>query len=415
MSRRFLARALTVACFGLLVAAIVFGPQASEGSGSPATPVPSPVTSGVWAWGLNDVGQLGLGGTGGGIDIVRVPTVDDAIAVRAGDGHSLALRADGTVWAWGANGHGQLGDGTRTNRSVAAPVVGLDHMIAIAAGDWHSLAVREDGSVWGWGFNGSGQAAGQDGHRALAPTRIPQVPDAVAVAAGSAFSLALTTDGEVWTWGINADGALGRGDIGGARFVAQPVHGLPRIRAVGAGARHALAIDMNGEVWSWGANVGGQLGDGTYTARGTPARIDGLKGARAVDGGMHTSMAITEHGQVWAWGRHGAQAAPDVALVEAGQTYPVAVGLPRNALAIAGYFDCLVLLDDRTIWGWRATFPYGGEGLGRLPRIPVPVNGLSEVKAMDAGTGHTLAIAWHDKNVVASRGTMPALQGGRTP
>src|SRR5581483_949361 len=60
---------------------------------------------------------LGVGGTG---------TLTNVVALAAGgDGHSLALKADGTVWAWGANAYGQLGDNTTTERHTPVQVLGV--------------------------------------------------------------------------------------------------------------------------------------------------------------------------------------------------------------------------------------------------------------------------------------------------
>jgi len=57
------------------------------------------------------------------------------------DGHSLALRSDGTVWAWGYNSHGQLGSRTTNNCNLPVLVPGLEGVTAIAAGGLHSLAM----------------------------------------------------------------------------------------------------------------------------------------------------------------------------------------------------------------------------------------------------------------------------------
>src|SRR5439155_10844007 len=45
-------------------------------------------------------------------------------ALAAGGGHSLALKKDGTVWAWGHNDVGQLGDGTVIDRHAPVQVCG---------------------------------------------------------------------------------------------------------------------------------------------------------------------------------------------------------------------------------------------------------------------------------------------------
>ena len=71
----------------------------------------------------------------------------NALAVAAGQTHSLALRNNGTVAAWGGNGSGQI--------TVPASATNI---IGIAAGWNHSLAVRSNGTVIGWGYNLDGEA-----------------------------------------------------------------------------------------------------------------------------------------------------------------------------------------------------------------------------------------------------------------
>ena len=84
----------------------------------------------LWAWGDNESSQLGLGT----FDVpmppkahptpTRVGTASDWAAVASGDTHSLARKTDGTLWAWGMNDRGQLGLGDTTNRDVPTRVPG---------------------------------------------------------------------------------------------------------------------------------------------------------------------------------------------------------------------------------------------------------------------------------------------------
>ena len=52
-----------------------------------------------------------------------------------------------------------------------------------------------------------------------------------------------------------------------------------RIKAIAAGRLHALAVDTDGYLWTWGYNGNGQLGDGTLNSRALPARVSGTSTA----------------------------------------------------------------------------------------------------------------------------------------
>ncbi|HEY9096776.1 MAG TPA: hypothetical protein VIN35_13605, partial [Hydrogenophaga sp.] len=116
----------------------------------------------VWSWGSNASGQLGLGTCGETMvtDDQLVPAhvtgLSSVQTIAAGYDHSLALKADGTVWAFGKNNVGQLGDGSTTDRDCAVQVRGLPTdaaVIQVAAGSQGSYALDAKGRVWAWGRN----------------------------------------------------------------------------------------------------------------------------------------------------------------------------------------------------------------------------------------------------------------------
>jgi len=117
--------------------------------------------------GIQPNGQLGNGtftttGNQGIPTPAQITGLTNVIAISAAGDTSLALKSDGTVWAWGDNDVGQLGVGYFTTSApygIATPVQvsGLNHVIEIAAGDGHSLALRNDSTVWAWGANDFGQ------------------------------------------------------------------------------------------------------------------------------------------------------------------------------------------------------------------------------------------------------------------
>src|SRR5579859_4959203 len=78
-------------------------------------------------------------------------------AVSSGIGFSVALLNTGQVYAWGANNVGQLGDGNTTASATPVRVRGLSHVKAISAGGFSSVALLDSGGVMAWGDNQVGQ------------------------------------------------------------------------------------------------------------------------------------------------------------------------------------------------------------------------------------------------------------------
>jgi len=73
---------------------------------------------------------------------------------------------------------------------------------------------------------------------------------------------------------------------------------------VAAGIKHSLVIDEFGNLWAWGDNEHGQLGDGDYSGKFIPQRIGlGIK-FKSISTGLYHSLAIDSTGQLWAWGNN---------------------------------------------------------------------------------------------------------------
>jgi alpha-tubulin suppressor-like RCC1 family protein len=74
----------------------------------------------LWAWGSNASGKVGIITDDATLyrSPNRVDTASDWVAVAAGYGHSLALKSDGSLWAWGLNDCSQLGLGSTTNKNT---------------------------------------------------------------------------------------------------------------------------------------------------------------------------------------------------------------------------------------------------------------------------------------------------------
>ncbi|MGP3957685.1 RCC1 domain-containing protein [Nonomuraea sp. 3N208] len=266
----------------------------------------------VWAWGENPNGQLGNGTTNGSPVPVRValPAGTTITAIAAGDDHTLALTSTGSLLAWGYNDFGQVGDGSTIDRNAPVPVAlptGTT-ITAIGAGAGHSLAVTSTGRVLAWGYNNTGQLGIGNTNDSVLPVEVPLPGDVTltAVEGGSAHSLALTSTGQLWSWGWNTYGQLGNDTTTQSNVPVQV--NLPTGTTVTAiTAAHGwfnLAVDSTGRLLAWGDNSYGQLGNGTTTQSNVPIQVQLPDGTTvtAIAGGDDHSVALTSGGRVLTWG-----------------------------------------------------------------------------------------------------------------
>jgi alpha-tubulin suppressor-like RCC1 family protein len=296
----------------------------------------------LWAWGDNggevgdglisvsqpdgniaDAGQPYPGPVANVVPCDAPQTITNPVAVAAGgDDFTVVADGSGTVWTFGENSGAQLGNGTGPcffgcpSIATPAPISGLANIVAVAAGYQHALALSSAGTVSAWGNNsGSANApsgaplTGQLGIGGVADqgcsscaTNVPvatQFPTGVvivAVAAGSYYSVALDSSGNVWTWGDNYYGQLGNGTNGNCAdnhsvTVPNMLTTISNVIAIAAGDSHTVALRADKTVWTWGAYGNGQLGR-TITNDCRDCCMDSLPGQVVAAGLSNNVVAI---------------------------------------------------------------------------------------------------------------------------
>ena len=297
----------------------------------------------AYAWGNNKFGQLGIGTTAQRNTPVPVPKPAGApadftyVQADAGGYHSLAIGSDGYVYAWGLNDHGQLGNHTKSNSSTPVRVHGPGNSgeglkaIQVAAGAWNSMALAADGTVYTWGSISKGYSYDCSSPQTV-PTTVKDPSDAsgvfhaVQISTSWSFDMALGQDGYVYTWGYNTNGQFGNNTSDStSTTVFHPTPSRvfasnkstaaagPWLKAVqvSAGGWHALAIGEDGNTWAWGYNGYGNLGNGAttgeYDANPIPVRVQypkdaGTVAATQISAGFYHSLALDKEGNAWAWG-----------------------------------------------------------------------------------------------------------------
>lgn len=227
----------------------------------------------LMAWGDNSSGQCG------GVEIPErlqpqlFGTGPDWAQILPGRDFVVARKTNGVLYAWG--------NAEATNREALSPV--YEDPVPIrgendeASSGWQKISVLEtassnsvgkrlfglkDGILSGWG--------GRDGLGEFDPEfRLPwwdQRQDTFGVLPGTWRSLSAN---------------VGKGD-----------------------ESHALAVRSDGTLWAWGANLDGQLGDGTRILRDAPNQVgSGNHWKEAFAGGAH-SLALQVDGSLWVWGNN---------------------------------------------------------------------------------------------------------------
>jgi alpha-tubulin suppressor-like RCC1 family protein len=251
----------------------------------------------LWAWGCNGSGRLGDNtATSRSSPVLVVGGFTDWCQVAAGGCHTAALRTNGTLWAWGVGFSGRLGDGTITSRSSPVSVIGgFTDWCQVSAGERHTAAVRTNGTLWAWGENGNGQAG--DGTTTCKTSPVSVIggfTDWCQVSAADFHTAALRTNGTLWTWGFNIHGRLGDGTITARSSPVSVIGGFTNWCQVAAGTAHTAAVRTNGTLWAWGYNLNGRLGDNTATDRSSPVSvIGGFTDWCQVSAGRHTAAVRT--------------------------------------------------------------------------------------------------------------------------
>jgi alpha-tubulin suppressor-like RCC1 family protein len=350
----------------------------------------------VWCWGQGASGELG---DGGGVARSTMEVVTglppEVMELALGDAHSCVVTTAGAVWCWGANESGQLGDGTTVPRALPGAVFGLDDAIAVVAGGAFTCALRAEHTVTSWGKNATGELAqGAPGAPALFPLAVPGLVEVERMTAADRHACAATRDGELYCWGSNSQGELGDAtstDRAAPTRVATRQPGGGHVTALAAGVAHTCAVDGE-QIYCWGANQLGERGDGNDTATATtPSLVTALGAVTDIAAAGHHTCAIEDNGTAWCWGANQAGQLGEGTTTNIGVPVPVSQLGDAAALAAGDNFSC-ALRRDGTVWCWGDD-RLGQLGTGaRVDRLtPTEVAHLSGALTLAVGAAHTCA------------------------
>ena len=295
----------------------------------------------VYCWGWNNNGQLGQGNTTDSSVPVEVKgaLLGKTVTAIGGSGNTSCAIAEGKIYCWGSNSSGTVGVNTTTsyyttpqlvvagNTSTTLPSSYTATKLSTSGSRSYLMCAIADGKAYCWGPNEVGQVG--DG-TTTTPRRLPtKVLDTGVLSSKTITSISqdgykdsasggyphvcVVASGSLYCWGENNSGQLGRaaGNTTDSRspvaVYASGVLSGKTIQDVGAGLRHTCAL-ADGEVYCWGLNSSGQVGDNTTTTRYVPVKVyqetNVLQGitVNSIGAGANRGCAVTVNAKAFCWG-----------------------------------------------------------------------------------------------------------------
>lgn len=321
-------------------------------------------------------------------------TVQQVTAGKMGS-HTCAVTSGGT-YCWGYGGSGQLGDGTGTvnQDSVARLVTGGLTFTQVAPGSDHTCALTAAGAAYCWGYNGSGQLGNNTTNSSNAPVAVSGGLTFSSLSAGVGHTCGVSST-TLYCWGADWNGQLGDDVLLVDKLVPTPVAGVLAWASVAAGYYHTCGRTTGGDLYCWGWDGYGQLGnDGLFADTGTPVAVAGGQTWSSVDAAYYHTCAVNAAGAGYCWGYNYGRLGADTL------TYPVNVNRPTpipvfGALTWSsikvGWDHTCGITTTGAAYCWGAYNADGQLGNGTFVASPlrVAVNGGLTFNSISVGGSHT--------------------------
>ncbi len=311
------------------------------------TPTPSPTSAALtlWAFGYNNVGQIGDNSTVSKSLPVQIGTYQLKTTTNQAS-QAAGFIVDGEVaYGWGANNAGQLGDGTVINKSSPS-IIPLTNPVSLAFGS--SIALKSNNTVWVWGANSYGSLGQNDTVNRSSPVQL-NTGAFTPLQTGNHNRQTgyVTTTGLPFAAGINSFGGLGVNDTVNRSSMTQVL--ISNVKFCDFGSDQGYWVKNDNTLWGAGINNLGQLGTNTTINYSSPIQI--TTGVSKFAAGNYTCCLLKTDGTLWMWG--------DNSFGECGQNISTTISSPTQVGVSNQWIDfssevstTLALKSDNTLWAW---------------------------------------------------------------
>lgn len=331
-----------------------------------------------------------------GEEPVKIPTkmLANVASFASYDLLVAAITTNNDLYCWGNTYYGQVGNGKFSEEqggsfSQYTPVKILSDVasVTIDGSGNHSLspsgktvvaAIMKNGDLYCWGYNGSGQVGnGQSGENLCQPTPVKVLSNVVSVRIKDECVAALTTNGDLYSWGKSTNGEVGNGKIGAGAIQTTPAKILSNVASLNSTDAPTAAITKDGDLYCWGSNLIGNVGNGTTDHQSKPVKV--LSDVASVQVGR-TTLAITNSDDLYCWGytEQGQVGNGMVGGTDWRQTTPALV-LSDVASAVGNAYNTAAITNNGDLYTWG-----DGEtaGHGEWSPQPTPLKLLSNIASV---------------------------------
>ena len=255
-------------------------------------------------WGLNSDGQLGDGTLVNHLVPYKIDNPNTYSSIAAGASHTCGLNASQKIECWGDNSDSAVGNNSTSDQTTPVLIDSTNSYSMVATGNSQSCGITLSGSLRCWGYNQDGSLLGSGTADVTSPQTVDSTNSYSFVSIGNTHSCAITAAGRLRCWGLNDSGQLGNSSITIGTTVT-PLTDIDTAHTyifVAAGFNETCGITDSNDLYCWGSNTSGKLGDGTTTDRYVPTLIDSGVKYRKVTVAATYACGLTTSNVLKCWG-----------------------------------------------------------------------------------------------------------------